>query len=229
MGWGIDRIFWGVVRGLLRLRYRVTTDGMEALGALRGPTLVLPNHPAYVDPPTVLAHVPLPMPLRPLVYSGTYRLAPLLPLMKLVRAFEVPDLSAQSRDAATRTKDLIDAVAARLQAGESFLIYPSGRLQRGDREIVGSARVVHELLSRCPDANVVLIRTRGLWGSMFSCARRGVLPDLGRAVAAALGWGLASLVFFMPRRPVHLHAELVPRDRLPLGSREEFNAFLESW
>jgi long-chain-fatty-acid--[acyl-carrier-protein] ligase len=28
---------------------------------------------------------------------------------------------------------------------------------------------------------------------------------------------------------VHLHAEVIPRDRLPLGSREELNAFLESW
>jgi long-chain-fatty-acid--[acyl-carrier-protein] ligase len=229
MNWRIDRTFWRLVRLLLRLRYRVTTDGMEAVRGLRGPTLVLPNHPAYVDPPTVLAHVPLTAPLRPLVYSGVYRLLPLLPLMKLVRAFEVPELSAQSRDAAARTRDLIDAVAARMQAGESFLIYPSGRLQRGDREVVGSARVVHELLTRCPHANVVLIRTRGVWGSMFSCARRGTLPDLGRAAAAAVGWCLASLVFFLPRRPVHLHAEVMSRDRLPLGSREEFNAFLESW
>jgi long-chain-fatty-acid--[acyl-carrier-protein] ligase len=228
MAWRLDRIFWGLVRPLIHLRYRVTTDGMEAVRSLRGPTLVLPNHPAYVDPPTVLSHLPLRAPLRPLVYSGTYRLLP-LPLMKLVRAFEVPDLSAQSRDAAAKTKGLIDAVAARLQAGESFLIYPSGRLQRGDREVVGSARVVHELLTRCPDANVVLVRTRGLWGSMFSCARRGTLPDLGRAALAAAGWLLAGLVFFLPRRPVHLHAEVVPRDRLPLGSREAFNAFLESW
>lgn len=224
-----DRIFWSLVKLLLRLRYRVTTDGMEAVARLRGPTLVLPNHPAYVDPPTVLAHVPLAAPLRPLVYSGTYRLLPLLPLMKLVRAFEVPDLSAQSRAAAAKTKDLIDAVAARLDAGESFLIYPSGRLQRGDREVVGSARVVHELLVRCPQVNVVLVRTRGVWGSMFSCAKEGTLPNLGRAAGAAAGWLAASLVFFLPRRPVHLHAEVVPRDRLPLDSRESFNAFLESW
>jgi long-chain-fatty-acid--[acyl-carrier-protein] ligase len=225
----LDSIFWGLVRPLLHLRYRVSTAGMEAVRRLRGPTLVLPNHPAYVDPPTVLSHVPLAAPLRPLVYSGTYRLPPLLPLMKLVRAFEVPDLSAQSRSAAAKTKDLIDAVAARLEAGESFLIYPSGRLQRGDREVVGSARVVHELLVRCPEVNVVLVRTRGMWGSMFGCAAEGKLPDLGRAALAAAGWLAASLFCFMPRRRVHLHAEVVPRDRLPLESREAFNAFLESW
>ena len=214
-----DRLFWALVRPLLHLRYRVATDGMEAVRRLRGPTLVLPNHPAYVDPPTVLSHVPLAAPLRPLVYSGTYRLLPLLPLMKLVRAFEVPDLSAQSRSAAAKTKDLIDAVAARLDAGESFLIYPSGRLQRGDREVVGSARVVHELLVRCPEVNVVLIRTRGVWGSMFSCAAEGKLPDLGRAALAAVGWLLSEITSFNNRliaiegkMPALITPEGVPTD-----------------
>ena len=224
-----DRIFWNLVRLFLRLRYRVTIAGTEEVRRLRGPTLVLPNHPAYVDPAIVLGHLSLPGPLRPLVYAGTYRLPPLLPLMKLVRAFEVPDLSTQSRAAAAKTKQLIDAVAARLDAGDSFLIYPSGRLQRGDREIVGSARIVHELLVRCPNVNVVLIRTRGVWGSRFSCARDGRLPHLGRAAAAAAGWLAASLLVFMPRRPVHLQAEVVPRERLPLQSREACNSFLESW
>ena len=225
----LDRIFWAVVRGLLHLRYRVTIDGLEAARALRGPTLVLPNHPAYIDPPTVLSHVILEKPLRPLVFSGMYRLLPLQPLMGLADAFEVPDLSAHSREAATKTKDLVDAVADRLRQGDSFLIYPSGRLQRGNREVVGAARAVHELLTRCPDVNVVLIRTRGVWGSMFSCASDGKIPNLVAAAGRSAGWLLASLVFFLPRRAVHLHVEVVPRDRLPLESREAFNTFLERW
>ena len=225
----LDRIFWAVVRGLLHLRYRVTIDGLEAARALRGPTLVLPNHPAYIDPPTVLSHVILEKPLRPLVFSGMYRLLPLQPLMGLAAAFEVPDLSAHSREAATKTKDLVDAVADRLRQGDSFLIYPSGRLQRGNREVVGAARAVHELLTRCPDVNVVLIRTRGVWGSMFSCASDGKIPNLVAAAGRSAGWLLASLVFFLPRRAVHLHVEVVPRDRLPLESREAFNTFLERW
>ena len=172
-GW-ISWIFWVVVRLLLRLRYRVTTDGCGQLEGLSGPVLVLPNHPAYVDPPTVLSHTTsglfqrgLKQPLRPLVFSGTYRVPPLLPLMKLVRAFEVPDLTSASREAASRTTQLIDSVVERVHAGESFIIYPSGRLQRGNREVVGSARLVHELVSRSPNLTVVLVRTRGLWGSLF--------------------------------------------------------------
>lgn len=233
---GVRRIFWVVVRLLLRLRYRVTTDGCEQLEGLRGPVLVLPNHPAYIDPPTVLSHTAsglfqkgLRQPLRPLVFSGTYRVAPLLPLMKLVRAFEVPDLSSASREAASRTTQLIDAVVERVQAGESFVIYPSGRLQRGNHEVVGSARLVHELVSRCPELTVVLVRTRGLWGSLFSCAAEGKPPDLVRCGLQAAAWVLAGLFFFLPKRKVHLHAEVMPREQMPLESREAFNRFLENW
>lgn len=233
---GIRRIFWVIVRLLLRLRYRVTTDGCEQLERLSGPVLLLPNHPAYIDPPTVLSHTAsglfqkgLRQPLRPLVFSGTYRVPPLLPLMKLVRAFEVPDLSSASRDAASRTTQLIDAVVAEVHAGGSFLIYPSGRLQRGNREVVGSARFVHELVSRCPELRVVLVRTRGLWGSLFSCAAEGKPPDLVPAVLRAAAWVVAGLFFFLPKRHVHLHVEVMPRSRLPLESREAFNRFLENW
>lgn len=225
----LNRMFWSVAWLVLRLRYRISQDGFELLKDLRGPVLVLPNHPGFIDPPIVLAHVGLRQPLRPLVYTGTYRVPFLLPLMKLVRAFEVPELSAQSREAAARTKQLIDTVIGGVRAGESFLIYPSGRLQRGNREVIGSARVVYELVSGCPDLTIVLIRTRGVWGSLFSCARAGVPPNLPRVVLAAVGWLLAGLVFFLPRRRVHLHAEVMPRERFPLDSREAFNRFLEDW
>ncbi|MFM7249770.1 MAG: AMP-binding protein [Planctomycetaceae bacterium] len=225
----LNRLFWWVAGLLLRLRYSVRVEGAEGLARLSGPTLVLPNHPAYVDPPLVLSHLRLGRSLRPLVFSGVYRLLPVRPLMWLADAFEVPDLTAQSRDAQAKTREMIDAVVARVQAGDSFLIYPSGRLQRGNAEVVGSARAVHEILSRCPDVNVVLVRTRGLWGSSFSCAATGGLPPLVSTIARNLGWALLSLVFFPPRRRVTMHAEVLPRGTLPRATREETNGFLERW
>ena len=224
-----NRLFWFLAGLLLWLRYRVSVTGAAQLHSLTGPTLVLPNHPAYVDPPLVLSHLRLGRPLRPLVFSGIYRLLPLRPLMALVDAFEVPDLSAQSRDAQTKTLEMIDAVVARIGQGDSFLIYPSGRLQRGDREVVGSARAIHEILTRCPAINVVLVRTRGVWGSSFSCAATGSPPNLVRIIGRALGWTLSALVFFLPRRPVAIHAEVLPAGTLAKRTREETNAFLERW
>lgn len=227
----IDTLFWALIRAILWLRYRVTVKGLESIGGLKGPMLVLPNHPCYIDPPTVMSHLyrGLQPVLRPLVYSGTYRVPFLLPLMKLVQAHEVPDLSEQSRSAAARTQELIDSVVSRVEAGDSFIIYPSGRLQRTNREVVGSARLVHELVSRCPDLQVVLVRTRGLWGSLWGCARIGQPPPLTATVLTALGWLLASLVFFLPRRRVQLTVEPIERKQLPLDSREAFNRFLEDW
>ncbi|MEZ6133314.1 MAG: AMP-binding protein [Pirellulaceae bacterium] len=225
----INHLFWAFCRLLLSFRYRTQVTGMEQLQQLDGPTLVLPNHPAYIDPSLVSSHIRLHKPLRPLVYSGTYRMRALRPLMSLVNAFEVPDMSAHSRDAQTKVLAMIDSVVERLHAGDCLLIYPSGRLQRGDREVVGAARAVHEIVSRCPDVNIVLVRTRGVWGSMFSCAESGSVPHLGKRVRAALGWVLASLFFFLPRRPVTIKVEVMPREKIPLESREAFNAFLEDW
>jgi long-chain-fatty-acid--[acyl-carrier-protein] ligase len=225
----LNRFFWAIAGVLLRLRYRVTVDGAERLRDLEGPTLVLPNHPGYVDPPLVLSHVKLRRPLRPLVFSGIYRLLPLRPLMALADAFEVPDLSAQSREAQAKTLDMIERVVERIRQGDSFLIYASGRLQRGNSEVVGSARAVHEILTRCPDLNVVLVRTRGVWGSSFSCAATGAPPHLVTTIGRAIGWACAALFVFLPRRRVSMHAEILPRGTLPKPSREQTNAFLEGW
>ena len=223
------RLIWFCVRSLSRLRYRVRVHGLAALRDLRGPTLVMPNHAAYVDPPLVLSHVLLHDALRPLVFEGMYRRLLLYPFMRMISAFEVPDLEAQSRRARDETLAMIDAVAAGLQRGDSFLIYPAGRIQRGNSEVIGAARAAADLLQRCPQVNVVLVRTRGLWGSMFSFAQKRQRPNLGRCFLKGLGWLLANLFLFMPRREVTITIEVVPRDRLPDQSRETLNRFLEDW
>lgn len=225
----MNRIFWAFCRLLLSFRYRTQVSGAEQLKDLQGPTLVIPNHPAYIDPAIVSSHVRLHKPLRPLVFSGTYRMWFLRPLMSLVNAFEVPDMSSQSRDAQAKAIAMIDSVVGRLNSGDCMLIYPSGRLQRGDVEVIGAARAVHEIVSRVPDLNVVKIRTRGVWGSMFSCAEEGTTPDLGKAIGRAVGWVFASLFFFLPRRPVTLQIEVVKARDLPVESKESFNRHLEDW
>ncbi|MEM7473689.1 MAG: AMP-binding protein [Planctomycetota bacterium] len=225
----LNRLFWAFCRLLLSFRYRTKIIGAEKLRELEGPTLVIPNHPAYIDPPIVSSHIRLHKPLRPLVFSGTYRLFFLRPLMSLVNAFEVPDMSSQSRDAQAKALEMIDSVVERLNAGDCMLIYPSGRLQRGNQEVVGAARSVFEIVSRVPNLNIVRVRTRGVWGSSYSCAEYGVTPGLGSASLKALGWVFASLFFFLPRRDVTLTLEVVKPEDLPLDSKEDFNRALEAW
>lgn len=221
--------FWWFVRGLLRLRYHVEVTGLEQLRGVEGPTLVMPNHPAYCDPLLVLTNVCLGRAVRPVVYEGMYRLPILYPFMKLVQALEVPDLAEHSRDARQQTLAMIDAVVAEVQRGESFLIYPSGRAQRSGLEKLGAARAASEILQRCPEAHVVLVRTRGLWGSSLSYARTGHAPNLIKSALQGIGWTLANLLFLAPKRHVKMTVELVQRKDLPGLDRESLNRGLETW
>ena len=220
---------WTLIRLLLHLRYRVRVTGLERLRDLEGPTLIMPNHPGYIDPPIVLSHVRPKTTVRPLVYSGTYRNPVLYPLMRAVGAFEVPDLQEQSRGAREQTLRMIDSVVDGIERGESFLIYPSGRIQRGGHEVIGAARAASDILQRCPDTNVVLVRTRGVWGSMFSFARTGLLPDLGKCTIRGLMLMVANLLFFAPRRQVTMTVEVADRKQLPIDDRAALNEYLESW
>ncbi len=221
--------FWMLIRFLTRFRYRVRVEGLEKLRDLRGPTLVMPNHPGLIDPPLVLSHIRLPVEMRPTVTTSMYRKPFLYPIMRLINAVEVPDLELQSRGARDQTLTMIEALAAGLEQGDSFLIYPAGRTERRGKEEIGATRAVSDLLERCPQANILLVRTRGVWGSMFTFAYTGEHPVLERCILKALGWVFAALFVFLPRRKVTMTVERIDRAALPGISRDKLNPFLEGW
>ncbi|MEW4456099.1 AMP-binding protein [Bremerella sp. JC817] len=229
MGKWIQSLLYFCLRCLLHRRYQVEVQGLEKLEGLEGPLLVLPNHPAYVDPPIVLSHLRCGKSLRPLVFTDTYRSPLFYPLMKVIDAYEVPNLQSHSRDAHVKTTQLIEHVAGELNSGQNFLIYPSGRLQRQGYEIVGGSRIAHELMERVENVNVVLVRTRGLWGSRFGCAQEGGVPTLGRNALVSLLWILAGAIFFLPKRKVSIEVVPVDRDSLPLESKTALNRHLEAF
>ena len=177
----------------------------------------------------MLSHLKIRGNIRPVVYEGMYRNPALYPLMRLVDALEVPDLSEASRDARDQTLSIIEAIVAGLKRGENYLLYPSGRAQRGAREEVGAARSASEILERCGQVNVVLVRTRGIWGSMFSYARTGEAPSLATCAIRSIAWMLGNLVFFAPRRNVTMTVEVFQPSELPGLSRDTLNRYLEEW
>ena len=92
-------LFWWLARHASHVRYRVRVVGEDKLREICGPTLVMPNHPAYIDPPLVMAHLRLRGGLRPVVVEEMYRLPVVHALMRLANALEVPSLREQSRGA----------------------------------------------------------------------------------------------------------------------------------
>ncbi|MCS7303937.1 MAG: AMP-binding protein [Thermoguttaceae bacterium] len=225
----LTSLFWWICWVLSKIRYRVRLVGAEKLLGLQGPVLVMPNHPGNIDPPMLLAYLRLPGGLRPTVYSGAWQMPLLRPFLWLVHAIEVPEIVQPSREAYHQVHQVLDQIAEAIRRGENILLYPSGRIQRRGIEEIGANRAAAELLQRCPNVNVVLVRTRGLWGSMFTYAATGQAPRLGWCALKGIFWGLANLLFFTPRREVTITIEVLRPEQLPGLSRHQLNAFLEAW
>src|SRR4051794_5204439 len=73
----LRRFFCWTFRSLLGLRYRVRINGLEEVKRLAatapGRTLVLPNHPALVDPLILFGYLWPILHMRPLAWEGNFR------------------------------------------------------------------------------------------------------------------------------------------------------------
>jgi long-chain-fatty-acid--[acyl-carrier-protein] ligase len=218
-----------LARVFLALRYRVRVRGREQIQHLKGPVLVLPNHPGLNDPLLVLAAIWPSLKPRPMVYEGNFTNPFMKLLMKLLNAVRVPALDQASAKARLRAQQAVEVVIAGLRNGENHILWPAGHIQHDGKERLGGARALADILKAVPQATIVLVRTRGVWGSMFSYAQTGEHPHLIGRYAAGLGWLLANLVFFTPRRRVDITIERIDRSRLPELRRDTLNPWLEAW
>jgi long-chain-fatty-acid--[acyl-carrier-protein] ligase len=228
-------LFWSLARLVLALRYRVRTHGLEQVRDLKGPVLILPNHPAYIDPPLVMSALWPVLQPRPLIYEGVFRNPGYLPtplgnlFIKLVDAQLVPDLNRPSARAQARAEQAVAGVIDGLRKGQHQILWPAGQVQPDGMERLRAARALTEILKAVPEVTLVLVRTRGLWGSMFSYARTADRPPLMGRLWVALGLLLSNLFFFMPRREVNITFEVMRRARLIECDREKVNRWFEAW
>jgi long-chain-fatty-acid--[acyl-carrier-protein] ligase len=226
----LRNIFWVPYWLIVGLRYRTRLHGEEQLRDLKGPVLILPNHPTRMDPSVVVTALWPYLHPRPVLYEGNFQNLLMYPVMVLLNAIRVPDLSRASSKAQARAEQAIAEVIDALRRGDNVIMWPSGRTQRDGVERLGGARAATDILNAVPEAQVVLVRSRGLWGSRFSpAATGGTLPPLFREMWISAGLLLANLIFFMPRRTVDVTVRCVDRGELPELKREELNPWLERW
>src|SRR5262245_40163300 len=201
-------LMWAFARSVLALRYRVRVHGLDKARAVKGPLLILPNHPAFIDPVILLTWLWRPLRPRPLLFEGNFS-GPLAALIPLMDAIRVPDLDQTSAEARARTEQAIEGLKDALRQGQNVLVWPSGILQRTGVERLGAARTVSDVLKAVPEAEVVLVRTRGLFGSRFSYGYTGKRPALLKRLLQGAGHLLANLLFFAPRRTVDIDRKSV--------------------
>jgi len=227
-------------RWLFLRRYKVEVDGMEEIEGMKGmegmekrALLVLPNHPAMVDPMLVTV-VFWKTPLRGLCDEKFFHAGIVAPsVLRTLGAVPVPDLRKnRTAKGASIARGLGDIVKNTLAEGDNMIFYPSGHLQtEPDRDDIGTRQLAYNICGDLPQGVHVLgVRTRGLWGSIWSRAGRSSSPAfVPTFIKSVFLWFFWSP--FVPRRRVTMHIEDLT-DRVKewsQGTRLEFNAKLSAW
>jgi acyl-CoA synthetase (AMP-forming)/AMP-acid ligase II/1-acyl-sn-glycerol-3-phosphate acyltransferase/acyl carrier protein len=219
-----------ILQRLLSLRYRITVTGLEQITQTRG-VLVLPNHPAEIDPVIVTTLLWDLLHPRPVVIEGMYRLPLLHSILTRIRAIPMADMDFESGPyKRRRIERSLAQILQSLEYGDNVLMYPSGRLSVTGAERIGGASGVHSILRGYPNAHVAVVKIRGLCGSIFSKATTGgAMPDVGRTCLRGIRILLQNLLLFTPRRPVSVEISFnppgFPRDGDPLA----INKYLEGY
>lgn len=216
-------------------RYRVTYKGLENLDPKilnkPGGTLFLPNHPAvFVDPVMVTMGIWRKYPVRPMIIEYFYYQPFVHAFVKKMNALPVPNFDVGSNSLKRkRNEEMIQTVIDDVKKGDSFLIYPSGRTKQTGYEAIGGASAVHRIIQEAPETNIILVRTKGLWGSSFSRAFTGAAPSLFGTLFTGIKHVLKNFIFFTPRREVIIEYHKVPADFPYKSTKMEFNQWLERW
>lgn len=223
-------LFARMVRALLALRYRVQVDGLEDIAPSRpgqAGILFLPNHPALIDPVILMSHLFPRFAPRPLSDSAQIDKPGIRQLMRPLHPITIPDVQKSGRSGKQGVLEAMRAVVHALEQGDNVLFYPAGRLNRSAMEHIGANSGVAYILQQLPQTRVVLVRSSGLWGSSFSHAP-GKPPSLFGNLRTILLALAANLLFFIPKRAVHL--ELQEGDHIvKQGERQAINAALEAY
>ncbi len=230
-----------VGRWFLHRRYEVQVEG-DFLFERKKNYLIIPNHPAIVDPLILVPELHhLGLDICPLVDESFFSNGLVRHVLALFSAVRVPDFRKSNfrpilkvrpeyRSSARRAKALGYSVLALLTAGENVLLYPSGHITADGREDLGNRQLAYNVISQLPDGvEVIAIRIRGLFGSMWSRAGGVQAPPFVKTfVKSIVIWPVAIL---RRRRMVRIYAENITRRVVEWGklSRCEFDKMLETW
>ncbi len=198
----VDWVFMMFVRSCLWLRYRVKAIGLAAIaGRGKKGILFLPNHPALIDPIIMMSNLYPRFQSHPVADENEVDIFFVRTLARQCGALTIPDPANSGQAGRDRVEQVVKDAAKLLQQGQNILMYPAGQLCKTQMEDLGAASAVHTILNEYPDVRIVLVRTRGLWGSSFGWAS-GKPPRTGEVLRKGVRALLASALFFAPRRKV---------------------------
>lgn len=213
------------LRGILSRRYNVTVRGLKEVEAKgSGGIIFLFEHPAMIDPLILFSQIGGIFSPRPLITERQLKNPGLGLIAKASNALLVPDAENDRANSSARVNKMIDDVMEGLAKGDNFMIAPAGQIKRSRNEEIGANSLVHSILQRNPNVRIVIVKSRGIWGSRFSFGFTGDSPSAKKLISSQ---SITTLLPGGPKREVTL--DFVEPQNLPrTGTRLEVNAFLEN-
>src|SRR4030042_1715973 len=167
----LDWLVTTIVKIVLWLRYDIRIVGLDKIAA-KGKTgiVFLPNHPALIDP--VILYTYLQRRFAPRGFGDQDQVNRFF-----IRFFAkrwgvrtTPSIAKYGPAVKAKVEEVLDESIEDLKNGGNLIIWPAGRVYHSRTESLGANSSVERILRKCPDVRIVLIRTKGLWGSEFSWA-----------------------------------------------------------
>jgi len=217
-------------RVLVRTRYRIVIKGSEVFQN-NSPKLILPNHPALVDPIILLSQIYRFSTATPVISEKYYDIPVIRSFFRGLGAVRVSDLENGSRDTQV-LKVIVRSVIKGFKRKKNILLYPSGQIAGQGFEKIFNKKSAYHIVCKLPEeVQVIGVRITGLWGSMLSKAGSGKSPDFFLQLLKGFLYVLANLIFFVPKRTVTVEFEnlTIQAREIALQGQKPFNAFLEEF
>ena len=163
------------VRWVLHLHYDIHIEGKELM-LDNQVHLLLPNHPAFIEPPMLFAEC-YDSRMSPMADEAYFRKPLSGYALRLTNAIVVPDLPAttasQREQQAAVARNLTDTAVRTLREGNDLVFYPSGHIKRSPKECIGNRRLAYEVCRELlangeRPVRVIMLRTKGLDNSYTS-------------------------------------------------------------
>lgn len=221
------RVFYKFV---LSRRYRVNIEGLDLIKTPNG-KLILPNHVSHVDPQMLAVEIYKYAWVVPVVSERFFKIPVVGFFMRKWEAVPVADFRRGNKDPNVM-KNIFAGVNDALAKGRNCIVYPSGELANGGFEKIKNKQAAHVIVSDLPeDAQVIGVRIKGLWGTMWSKAWSGKQPNFLKCYLKAIFYWFANFIFLCPKRNVTLEfVDITKNAKLQAqNGRKVFNEFLEDF
>jgi long-chain-fatty-acid--[acyl-carrier-protein] ligase len=209
-------------RTLLSLRYRTEFVNFDIFDA-KNPVIVFPNHPALVDPLIVVSNIAKKKLLSPVMTETYFHIPGLGGIIRAMGTVPVGDI-ARGGNAEDVRKAFV-GIREAMKNRQNITLYPSGHIYVQPFEHIVGKKMAYEIVGMLDaDTRGVLLRTKGLWGSMWGKAYTGKSPEMIKTLAKSVWIILANLVFFVPKRDVRIEC-VDMTERLKAWHAEGLDAF----